>query len=57
MVKIDEEKCINCGSCESICPDVFERKDGKIQIKVGADITKPCIKEAKEICSMNAITI
>jgi ferredoxin len=32
-VKIDKEKCIGCGSCYSIAPEVFEMDvDGKAKI-------------------------
>ena len=25
--KVDEDKCIGCGACTAICPDVFEIND------------------------------
>ncbi len=55
MVSINKEKCIGCGSCSATCPDVFEIKDGKAVVKAGADTKKPCVKEAKEICPVDAI--
>jgi len=55
MVSIDKMKCIGCGSCTSICPSVFEIRDGKAHIKSNADIKAECIKEAKEICPVEAI--
>lgn len=58
MPKVNKEKCIGCGYCTSVCPDVFELgADGKSKIKEGADFekNKGCIKEAKEGCPARAI--
>ena len=58
MVKVDKEKCIGCGLCPNLCPDIFEMKeDGKADVKEGADLekNKGCIKEAKESCPVGAI--
>lgn len=56
-IKIDEEKCINCGSCSSVCPDVFEMSDeNKIQIKAGKEESDDsCVQEAIDICPVQAI--
>ena len=55
MVSVNKSKCIGCGACASACPSVFEIKDGKAYVKSGADAKKPCVKEAKESCPVNAI--
>jgi ferredoxin len=58
MVKVNKEKCIGCGYCASVCPEVFELgEDGKSRIKENADLekNKDCIKEAKEGCPAGAI--
>ena len=59
MVKVDEEKCIGCGSCEAACGDVFEMKDTdegmKAKVKSGADTSADCVKEAIDICPVDAI--
>ncbi len=55
-VKVDEETCIGCGVCESICPDVFKMNDdGKAEVvkPEGAD----CAQEAADACPTGAITI
>ena len=54
-IKVDKEKCIGCGLCESLCPQVFVLKDGKAIVKAQKNI--PCVKEAKDVCPVNAITI
>ncbi|MFA5953156.1 MAG: ferredoxin [Candidatus Pacearchaeota archaeon] len=57
MVKVDKKKCIGCGTCPGICPDVFEMsEDGKAQVKKNADKKAKCIKKAIESCPVNAIS-
>ncbi|KKQ33466.1 MAG: 4Fe-4S binding domain protein [candidate division TM6 bacterium GW2011_GWF2_37_49] len=50
--------CISCGTCEAICPEVFEVKDIS-QIKPNVDINKyeTLIKEASDICPVQSIKI
>lgn len=58
MVKINEEKCIGCGFCVSVCSDVFEiGDDGKSGVKEGADLkaNEKCVQEAKKGCPVSAI--
>lgn len=59
MVKVDQNVCIGCGLCTSICSGVFELEDdGKSHVKAGADLKKnaKCIKEAIDSCPVNAIS-
>ncbi len=59
-VKINKEKCIGCGYCASVCPEVFELgEDGKSKVKENSDFEKNenCIKEAKNGCPAGAIEI
>lgn len=56
--KINKEKCIGCGLCVSLCPEVFELgEDGKSKIKKDANLEKnsQCVKEAKDSCPAGAI--
>jgi len=54
MVKINSKKCIGCGACVSICPEVFEIKGSKAVVKSQKEL--PCVKEAIESCPVNAIS-
>ncbi len=55
MVKVDKEKCIGCGTCQSICPEVFEI-DNNGKAKIISQIKSPCIKEAIESCPVDVIS-
>lgn len=55
MIKIDKNKCLGCGVCTSICPQVFEmNKDGKAKVKAQKNL--PCVKEAISSCPNEAIS-
>ncbi len=63
-VSIDQTKCVACGSCVAICPEVFEMKeDGKVDVKKelkGKDIPKELeskVQEAHDMCPATAIVI
>jgi ferredoxin len=59
-VEVNKEKCIGCGYCVSVCPEVFELgEDGKSQVKEGVNFSeyKEQIKEAKEGCPVGAIEV
>ncbi|WEU39842.1 MAG: ferredoxin [Candidatus Odinarchaeum yellowstonii] len=71
-MKVNRELCIACGSCYSVCPEVYESDDeGKSKIvakylktqsekysigEVGEDLKK-CAKEGAEVCGVEAIEI
>ncbi len=53
-IKVDKEKCIGCGLCVSLCPEVFQLgEDGKAEVK---NPQRGCdIEEAAESCPVGAI--
>jgi len=55
-ISINKEKCIGCGACVSICPNVFELKNGKAQAKV-KETKETCAKEAADSCPVQAISV
>jgi ferredoxin len=63
-VSIDQSKCIACGSCVAVCPEVFELKqDGTVDVKdewkgkeVPAELQDK-VQEAHDICPATAIVI
>ena len=58
-ITIDQEKCIGCGSCTAVCPDVFELDDNsKARLKQGKEETDDkCVQEAVDICPVQAIEV
>lgn len=56
-VGVDKKKCIGCGACVSVCPDVFEMGgDGKSFAKK-KNCNEDCCKEAKDVCPVEAIKL
>lgn len=53
---VNEELCIGCGTCESLCPTVFKIEDGKSKV-----ISEECgdcdCQETADSCPVSAITI
>jgi ferredoxin len=52
VIKISDS-CIGCGTCVSMCSEVFEMDGPKAKVKIQKDI--PCVDEAIESCPVNAI--
>ena len=55
--KVDKNKCIGCGACVAICPDVFELKDGKSYVKNPAACEDCDCQAAADACPVEAISI
>jgi ferredoxin len=53
--KVNEEMCIGCGTCESLCPSVFKIENGKSKV-----ISEKCgecnCEEVISGCPVNAIS-
>lgn len=54
--KVNQELCIGCGTCESLCPQVFKVVDGKSTV-----LTEDCgecnCEEVVSSCPVSAISI
>ena len=53
-IKVDETKCIGCGTCAAVCEEVFEMDGMYAKVKEQLDI--PCVDEAIESCTEAAIS-
>lgn len=67
-VEIDQDACIACGSCYSICPDVYGQEDDGTAIiteeyqEGGVDTGSvpddiPCTQDGADSCPVDAITV
>ncbi len=58
-ITVDKAECIGCGACEAQCPDGFEMDQDEAKAKpkkVKVDDIG-CVKEAADVCPVNAIKI
>lgn len=56
---VDQETCIGCGLCASLCPQVFAMEGDKAAVVV-EDVPKDaegCAKDAAEQCPVSAIAV
>lgn len=54
---VNQDTCIGCGSCESICPAVFKLEGGKAQVmEADYEANKECIDDALNSCPVGAIS-
>lgn len=55
-LKVNKEKCINCGACYSMYPDKFKLgEDGKSEVIEGTEFTDAESEEAISLCPVQAI--
>ncbi len=58
VVKVDQQKCIGCGSCVAVCPDNFELKDDGKSYPIHSEIDDlGCSQVAAESCPVQVITV
>lgn len=58
-VKVDQEVCIGCGYCASVCPDVFrveENIEKAVAFGTVTDENRPSVEDAMEGCPVRAIS-
>ena len=56
MIKVDQNKCVGCGLCVGMCPDVFTlNMDGKSEVI--AQVNEAAAKEAAAACPVDAISV
>ena len=60
-VKVDEEKCIGCGACVAVAPQIFELDTEKMKSRVKKqpenDEEVELAKQAAEACPTGSITV
>ena len=55
-LKVDENLCISCGYCASVCPEVFEIEDvSHVKVDTVPKEVEDAAKEALEGCPTEAI--
>ena len=55
-VKVNNDLCIGCGTCEVLCPAVFKlNAEGKVDVISHEDTA--CAKNAAESCPTQAIEV
>lgn len=55
---IDQELCVGCGACESLCPEVFKlRDDGKAEVTDENGCEKCDCEMIAHSCPVGAIKI
>jgi len=56
-VYIDEEECVGCGTCEELCPEIFEldEETGKAKDIESEVEDEDCVQEAMDTCPAECI--
>jgi len=57
MPKVDQEKCIGCGTCIAMCPDCFKmNNDGKAEFGCKGDKCPCNLDDVASACPVDAIS-
>ena len=56
LIKVNQDLCIGCGTCEVLCPAVFTI-NAEAKAEVISQTDEPCAKNAAESCPTQAIEI
>ena len=54
--KVNEDLCIGCGTCESLCPEVFKVEDGKSTV-IAEDCGECDCQNVIDSCPVSAISM
>ena len=56
-VTVDQDECIGCGTCEGICPEVFQLNEetGKSEVIKSEGGPEDLIQDAIDSCPVEAI--
>lgn len=57
---VDQDTCISCGLCTSVCPEVFSFDDSDKAVAIDGDVPseyEDTCKEARDSCPVDAIDI
>ncbi|MDZ7611713.1 MAG: ferredoxin [Candidatus Moranbacteria bacterium] len=54
---VDQEKCIGCGRCTEICPDVFKLNQNRKSEVLSHEKNIACAKKASDECPTEAIEV
>ncbi len=57
-VVVDQEICVGCGTCASLCPEIFELDEalGKSRVIMPEGGDPACIEDAINSCPVSAIS-
>lgn len=54
--KVNQDLCIGCGTCEALCPKVFQLQDGKSHV-IAEECSECNCQEAVDSCPVGAISL
>lgn len=55
-ISVDQNTCIGCGACTSLCPDTFKMNDGG-KSEVASQDNAECASDAAQSCPVQAIKV